>query len=91
MVRDEHLCTLASLGPLKTSSRPATQIQIIFLPIVENISFEEFKERDVAEMAKLITTVKREKPQTKSRHSEQAWIENVSERSDSIIAAIAER
>lgn len=57
----------------------------------ENISFEEFKERDVAEMAKLITTVKREKPQTKSRHSEQAWIENVSERSDSTIAAIAER
>ena len=76
---------------LKTSSRPATQIQIIFLPIVENISFEEFKERDIAEMAKLITTVKKEKPQTKSRHSEQAWIENVSERSDSIIAAIAER
>ena len=42
-------------------------------------------------MAKLITTVKKEKPQTKSRHSEQAWIENVSERSDSIITAIAER
>lgn len=82
---------LSFIRTLKTSSRPATQIQIIFLPIVENISFEEFKERDVAEMAKLITTVKREKPQTKSRHSEQAWIENVSGRSDSTIAAIAER
>ena len=82
---------LSFIRTLKTSCRPATQIQIIFFPIVENISFEEFKERDIAEMAKLITTVKKEKPQTKSRHSEQAWIENVSERSDSIITAIAER
>ncbi|KAL9950843.1 hypothetical protein ACROYT_G043408 [Oculina patagonica] len=57
----------------------------------EKISFEEFQQRDTQAMAKFIAKVKEEQPQTKSRHSRQAWIQNYSGKSDSVIAALQER
>lgn len=57
----------------------------------EKISFQEFKQRNIPEMAKFIGKVKEEQPHTKSRHSRQAWIQSVSGRLDSVIASIQER
>jgi len=57
----------------------------------EKISFQEFKQRNIPEMAKFIGKVKEQQPHTKSRHSRQAWIESVSGRSDRVIASIEER
>ncbi|XP_068676643.1 transmembrane prolyl 4-hydroxylase-like isoform X4 [Montipora foliosa] len=57
----------------------------------EKINFEEFEQRDIGEMAKFIARVKEDKPHTKSRHSQQAWIESTSGRSDSVLASIEER
>lgn len=42
-------------------------------------------------MAKFIGKVKEEMPHTKSRHSQQAWIQSASGRSDSIMASIEKR
>lgn len=58
---------------------------------VENISFEEFKQRNTPEMAKFIQKIKGEQPQTKSRHSRQTWIEKVNGSLDSVVASIQER
>ena len=61
------------------------------IAIAEKINFEEFEQRDIREMAKFIARVKEDKPHTKSRHSQQAWIESTSGRSDSVLASIEER
>jgi len=42
-------------------------------------------------MAKFIAGVKEAQPQTKSRHSRQAWIQNYSGQSDKVIASLQER
>jgi len=42
-------------------------------------------------MAKFIAGVKKAQPQTKSRHSRQAWIQNYSGQSDKVIASLQER
>ncbi|XP_073259502.1 transmembrane prolyl 4-hydroxylase-like isoform X1 [Porites lutea] len=57
----------------------------------ENISFEEFKQRNTPEMAKFIQKIKGEQPHTKSRHSRQTWIEKVNGSLDSVVASIQER
>ena len=58
---------------------------------VENISFEEFKQRNTPEMAKFIQKIKGEQPHTKSRHSRQTWIEKVNSSLDNVVASIQER
>ena len=70
------------------SVKPAIYHLIV---IAEKISFQEFKQRNIPEMAKFIGKVKEQQPHTKSRHSRQAWIESVSGRSDRVIASIEER
>ena len=57
---------------------------------LEKISFEEFQQRDTQAMAKFIAQVKQDKPQTKSRHSQQAWIQNYS-KSDRVMASLQKR
>jgi len=57
----------------------------------EKISFEEFKQRDTQKMAKFIAGVKETQPQTKSRHSHQAWIQNYSGQSDNVMASLQEK
>ena len=42
-------------------------------------------------MAKFIAGVKETQPQTKSRHSHQAWIQNYSGQSDKVIASLQEK
>lgn len=71
--------------------KPQIDPQQFTVVIVEKISFQEFKLRNIKEMAKFIGKVKQQQPHTKSRHSQQAWIESVSARSDSVIASIQER
>lgn len=61
------------------------------LAILEKIDFEEFQLRDTQAMAKFIAKVKEAQPETKSRHSRQAWIQNYSGNSDSVIASLQER
>lgn len=55
------------------------------------MSLEEFIHRDTQQMAKFIAGVKETQPQTKSRHSHQAWIQNYSGQSDKVIASLQEK
>ena len=71
-------------------SRQHLQTRYLYL-ILEKMSFEEFKHRDTQQMAKFIAGVKETQPQTKSRHSHQAWIQNYSGQSDKVIASLQEK
>ena len=71
-------------------SRQHLQTRYLYL-ILEKLNFEEFKHRDTQQMAKFIASVKETQPQTKSRHSHQAWIQNYSGQSDKVIASLQEK
>ena len=56
----------------------------------EQIDFKEFQQRNCTGMAIHIKKVKHEFPHTKSRHSQQAWLQSIAE-GDQVMADIVKR
>lgn len=78
------------VGKVLGLPRQHLQTRYLYL-ILEKMSLEEFIHRDTQQMAKFIAGVKETQPQTKSRHSHQAWIQNYSGQSDKVIASLQEK
>ena len=52
------------------------------------LDYEEFQSRNIRAMALLVQRIKEVAPETRSRHSNQAWINSESWRTDRIISDI---
>ena len=55
------------------------------------INFEEFQARNITAMAHFIRQIKEAAPETRSRYSDQAWINTASRPHDKVLKNIQER